>query len=588
MGVGCMINATQIGGDRFGFCSYGTLQREMPDCKYDRVTLRNFIYSVIGSTTFPYKYEAGINKIYEEYKDRIDYIEYEKYINEHINALLIGSSIETNLKLIGILEYMFSLLPEVPDNLKSTLDYIAMDTDAKRVGFELIEYVIWRFETYMDVFKALGDGTEGLEEFNRLQNKFKISVFKKAPKIESHDTLHLHTLMDIVFCKDIKLIKYALFGLLGYNGVAENGAFGSDYQFYYRKDGVNKGVADKLLKTFKPMSIMDLKIPYESMLYDAVENVYESLEVDREIIYNSVFTFFSTVGGYIPVSQKGLEKLIIVFQRMNNLASAYNLSVEFLNGIQNKKVILRNCLLSASTFFFNEDDIVAEAYTMYFKYAMLEFLYEKHLADISRHLTALKNNYSAMRDLRNMRKELESLQAELTGLRKDKAGLEKELSNRDIKQMHKEYYEIIKTLNNENEKLASELSKEKAKVAELTNVPVVNAVEEALEGVEPIDLKQYKVIIIGHQEAVSNVKAISDYFKSCSFLDGMNPNVDVTKNQMDEIDFVFLQYEFVLHKCTKYTDLARRCKKPILRLKGTNKDFWLAQIDEELRKLIKQ
>lgn len=590
LGVGCMVDSNSLDrGDRMGFCDYMTLKRTFPNIQYYKVTLRNLIYSLIGSSKLSHKQALSIDKIYEEYRDKLDYTLYDKYILEHKNALLIGVDIDSSLKLIGILEYMFSLLPEFEDNLDDMYKYMLMDVN-------IFDVVTFKYSIFARCYEvALGDN-KNLLEFSKLQNKLKITVFKKEVRVTKPDEMYLNALRQIIFGQDIELFKYTIFGLLGYNGVIDNGAYGSDYQLFYRKDGKNNKLADELIKKYKPIKLEDRRLPYSDMLREAITVVFNSLETDKEIIENTIQTFYSTIGGYIPVSQKGLERIFKCFQQMNNLASVYNLSIEFLNWVENKKNILRNCLLSTSCFLDDEEDIIVEAYSMYFKYTILDYLHKNHLGDIETSLKALKDTYTNAKELSELRNEVELLKYQIAKLNNDNKYLNAQLENKDDKKIHKEYYDLIKGVTTANEKLESELAKEKLKNRELSSKLNNNSSDDNDDDltnnldsvVKEVNLQDYKILIIGHQEAYSNAQQLSKVFKSVNFIDGMNSNIDFSKNQMDNVDFVLLQYEFVLHKCTKYLDLAKRCNKPILRLKGTNKDYWLKQMKDEISSLIQQ
>lgn len=586
VGIGCMVNAKDLGGlDKMGFCDYGTLKSEMPNTPYTKVTLRNLLYSLIGSSEFSYKHKLGIDKIYNEFKSKINFVKYEKHIIEHKNAFLIGVCTETSLKLVGLLEYMFSLIPEIPDDLDEKYKYLPVLTDYSGT-------ITFMYSVLSDANKDYVSqmGYVDSSDYIKISNKLRISVFKKATKITKQSDIFIEAIRQIIFGEDIKLINHVIFGLLGYNGVIDNCAFGSDYQFFYRKDGVNEGLADKLMKKYKPVSLFDTKLHYQDIIVPAIYDVYKVLETDKEIVLNSVNTFFHTVGGYIPVSLNGLKRILKNFQQMNNLASVYNLSVEFLSEVGNRKNILRNCVLSASCFNDEEEDIIVEAYSMFFKYALLDYMHKNHISDIDTTLQNLKDAYTSIIELDNTKRELEELRKQVAQLTNDNARLKTQLENKDDKKLHKEYYEMMRNISLTNERLEKELEKEKQKYKSVIDAQSSEDTKEASKEVvvEPnADLKNSKILFIGHEMAYSNVCSIEKEFKSVIFIDGMNSNIDVSKSTMESVDYVFIQYEFVTHKCKKHTDLARLCTKPVIRVTGTNKDIWLSQIKEGVKAYLK-
>lgn len=588
LGVGCMLDSSTLERqDRMGFCDYMTLKRSLPsDVKYDRVTLRNLIYSLVGSAKFSYKQSLSISKIYDEYVDKIDYNVYDKYVIEHKNALLVGVDINTSLKLLGIMEYMFSLLPEYPDDIDEKFTYLPMDID-------YMDVVTFKYSIFSKCYGLDLDDSGSGTEFSRLQNKLLITVFKKVNKVTNPNEMYINAINQIIRGNDIEIFKYTIFGLLAYNGVVDNGAFGSDYQFFYRKDGNNHGVADMLIKKYKPIKLEDINLPYKNILREAVIDVFRVLETDTEVIENTIQTFYYTIGGYIPVSSDSLKCILRSFQQMNNLASVYNLSVEFLSSIDNKKNILRNCLLSASCFFDDEDTIIAEAYSMYFKYALLDYLHKNHLDDIMSNLTALKSTYNSLVELNSMKSELEELRLKVVSLSKDNEKLSKELANKDDKKIHRDYYELIKNISNSNEKLEKELEKEKAKNKELTlklngnteDNTTTNEINGSVK--DSINLKDYKILFIGHPEAYNTVKSLGKHLKDVIFIDAENVNQTISKEQLAGVDFTCLQYQFIGHTSLKYKDMTDKHGIPLIRVKGTNKDSWLKQIAESIELYVK-
>jgi hypothetical protein len=244
--------------------------------------------------------------------------------------------------------------------------------------------------------------------------------------------------------------------------------------------------------------------------------------------------------------------------------------------LPNREEIFKNCILSCCSSYNDEEEIICKTYELFFTYALLCYLHNTHLKEIEKTVDTLKLEYQNIKQVRDFRLEVDALKLRIKQLENENIRLTKQVEDKSDVKLHKHYYDLLKSETQEKDRLQDELNKVKSTLTVTDRL-------EPLEPLQPLDLSGYSVLFVGHPEAQATANKLNETFHKVEFLDGIEANLSFTVGQMQKVDFVLLQYEFVQHKCSRYLDLARECNKPIIRLKGTNLGYWLSQIDSEIR-----
>ena len=548
----------QSGVGKINFLSKEYLEQFNPET-YKEISLRDLLFSTLGSINFTYRQQEAVNKLYKEYVDDLDFTSIKLYVSKNKDKILPSSDIPTTLKLMALLELAFK------DS--DSGDFTEFDFDAHvELGCNLYTYDLSILNNFFT------------EEGRRVFNKIKIYVFKNKRPIDIGSE-YFNALYDFINLGKFQISSVLIFSVVAYSGEFNQEICNTDQFNHYAVDDTGVPIANKIIKSLKPFNKSNLeKFWLDNSNRSICEKICKELQVNQIDFMDSIFVIKNTIGYEIKDLDRELTtKIFYIFQYFNNIASNYNLSVSFLSDIQDRLALLKRSFMIATNFYSTEEEIIIYGFYSYFSTALLQYIREKHEINIDRTLDELVSTYEERRNTLNLEAEVERLKMQLSQRDMEISRLNHTLKTKNTDKIHDAYYDSIKTLSNE----IKELTKENESLLDRLKEKQDEIITEQ-EPKHDIDIRPLKFIVVGHPKAEDTVKKLNKKVSRTYFVDGIAGTATLESNQLKGFDYMIYQWEFLQHKAEKYASQAKSMGVPVIMVRGTNLDYWLKQIQDTL------
>ena len=542
----------------FGFSLYKDLEiiKSRKLGRYKALTLRDYVIGLVGSCNFSTNQKTSINRIYNEQSDKMNIVQQDKFISKSRMYILPTTSVEHAIKLYLMLDY--------------TLDF---EVEAE------VDYLIPKLIPIYDMQGIKYDLSKlkmNLGEKKSIANKLLISVFKNtSSNPDEYGAIHFEMLKDLLELKNMTIPERAMFGIFAYAN-AEHLAVDKS-TVYYNSSELNRKVADRLIMKCK-------KVKVGSLSRLGVKNLqYLSEQVAKNVVITSANDIMGTLECILfsieNMNQLELmtEESAIDMQLFSNICAEYNLSAQFITIISNKKELLNKCTYLAATYYSTERDILKKALQLYYLAIMMQFIKEEKDRKIDQNLSELVQKREAREKAIELNNTVDRLILKIAELTNELYNKQVTNSTKDVKELHSDYYKIIKDLTRGLE----EKDREIARLNSLREGSEGHAGNEGKEAenkivkIKEIDISTKSVLFIGHFDAEETTDRLRTYVKRLDFIDGTVKSNDITAEQMKKYDLLAIQYQFLPHTIGKFIDTARRVGIKVGRIEGTNIDRWI-------------